>query len=615
MKNAGDIKQMLAAQAEAVASMLLPSGKRQGAEWCAGSTRGEAGSSLKVHLVGNKAGVWCDFSTQEGGDLLDLWAAVRGVEFVQALKQAKDYLGVRDADEGRAFTRPAQQKNFVKPDTTAIVKLDPSGPVAAYLVNKRGISVEVLRRYRQAQTNGVNGPECVFPVCSSDGKTVEMLKHLAVKRGEDGKKIIRASKDSRPHLFGWQAIDGKARHVVITEGEIDAMTVAEWGFPALSVPSGVQNMDWVEHDFNALARFDRIYIATDNDEPGDKCAEQIAARLGRERCFRVVIPGFKDANEALMSGKFCGPDFEDAIAKAKTLDPAELRNAGEYSATLWEELFPTNPETTGTETPWAIPWRIRPGELTIWTGWNGHGKSHLLNQVMLHDAKQGQRCLIASFEMPVAQSLAQMSAMSMGHRPKSKAEVDAVIQFLAPHFWFYDVVGVKPWRDFLPSFGYAVRRYGITRIVVDSLLRVGVAEDDYEGQKVFVSALVNFAAEYQVHVHLVAHSRKQDDESKPPGKMDIRGGAAITDLAHNGFSVWRNKAKEHALAKGKDEGRMPSAEAVQKNDMSLACWKNRKTGVEPFRRLWLNPASMQFVDNEAGMSLVYLKPPTQPANP
>lgn len=607
MKDANEIKSMLAAQADSVAQMLLPNGKRVGREYCVGGIGGEAGSSLKVCIDGQRAGLWSDFATSQGGDLLDLWKAARNLDFITALKQARDYLGVRDDANDRAFRTPAK-KTYAKPVLDAIEPLQATWTVNEYLTKKRKILPETLKRYRVQQIASANhGPACVFPIYEPTGKTIDMVKYLAIKRGEGGKKFIWATPDSRPHLFGWQAIDNNAREVVITEGEIDAMTVSDWGYPALSVPSGVKNMEWIEHDFDALARFDRIYLLTDNDAPGTECAEVIAKRLGRERCFRAILGGYKDANEALASNVFTGPDFEDALAQAKTLDPAELRNAGEYADALWEEFEPSNVETLGTETPWDIEWKIRPGEVTIWTGWSGHGKSHVLMQVMLADSTQGQRCLVASFEMPVSQSIRQLAMMSIGRRPRDRAESNQACAWLAGSFWFYDALGVKPWREFMPAFEYAVRRYGITRIVVDSLLRVGIAEDDYEGQKEFVGVIVAFAAKHNVHIHLVCHARKQDDESKAPGKMDIRGSASITDLVHNGFSVWRNKGKEQTIAKMKAEGKVPTAELIVKQDATLAMWKNRKTGVEPFRLLWINPASLQFVDRSEARSRVYLQ--------
>ena len=604
MKTAKEISEMLAAQAEAVAMMLYPAGKRTGSEWAVSDP-----SSLKIHLVGARAGLWARFAGDEKGDLLDLWKFARGCDFVTALKQAKEFLGVKDdRTESTVFRPAAPAKKYIRPVLDQHEELISGGPVFDYLTKTRKLDQGVLRAYRvQQMTHSKFGASIVFPIFDERALAVDLVKYLAVKRGDDGKKMIWATADSRPHLFGWQAVSKDARNVVITEGEIDALTIAGWGHAALSIPSGVKNLDWIEHDFDALARFDRIYLCTDTDAPGHACAEAIAARLGRERCFRVTIPVYKDANEAECSGKFLGPDFDECLDAAKTLDPAELRNASEYAEELWQELNPTA-DMMGSETPWDVDWRIRPGEVTIWTGWSGHGKSHLLNQVLLHDfATTASRILVASFEMPVSQSIAQLSRMANARRIDDRKAADSVCAYLGQGFWFYDVFGVKPWREFMPLFAYAVRRYGIRRIVVDSLLRCGVAEDDYEGQKTFVSALVSFAAEHNVHIHLVAHSRKKDDESKPPGKLDIRGAAAITDLVHNGWSVWRNKEKESQVAAARAKsanGTIPSSfDSV--SCAQITCWKNRRTGTEPFRYLWLNQESMQFCDRSSALAKVY----------
>ena len=76
--NAKELSQRMAGEAASIAQYLLPGGKRKAGEWVAGSTSGEEGQSLSVRLTGAKAGVWADFASGEKGDLLDLWAAVRG---------------------------------------------------------------------------------------------------------------------------------------------------------------------------------------------------------------------------------------------------------------------------------------------------------------------------------------------------------------------------------------------------------------------------------------------------------------------------------------------------------------------------------------------------------
>lgn len=105
---ATDIGKLLAERAEQTASFLLPGGKRHGREWLAGSTAGEAGSSLKVVIEGPKAGMWCDFASDEKGDLIALWRHARGVSLSQACQEALDWMQVPDSV--RNTQRPPKPK-------------------------------------------------------------------------------------------------------------------------------------------------------------------------------------------------------------------------------------------------------------------------------------------------------------------------------------------------------------------------------------------------------------------------------------------------------------------------------------------------------------------------
>ena len=73
---------------------MLPGGHREGREWRAGSTSGEAGNSLGVHLAGQKAGVWSDFATGESGDALDLVRTALAVDMFEAIAWSRRWLGI-----------------------------------------------------------------------------------------------------------------------------------------------------------------------------------------------------------------------------------------------------------------------------------------------------------------------------------------------------------------------------------------------------------------------------------------------------------------------------------------------------------------------------------------
>jgi hypothetical protein len=92
MTAAADIAQALRAQIEPLCALLLPNGRREGAEWRCGSIHGEPGQSLAVRLYGTKAGIWKDFATDDAGDALDLVAAVLDLTIGAAMQWSRDWL-------------------------------------------------------------------------------------------------------------------------------------------------------------------------------------------------------------------------------------------------------------------------------------------------------------------------------------------------------------------------------------------------------------------------------------------------------------------------------------------------------------------------------------------
>jgi len=291
-----EIAQLLAEQVETVVKMLLPGGKREGHDWVVGSVSGEGGRSLKVCLTGQKAGVWADFATGEHrGDLVDLWRSVKGISMAEAITECKDYLDIVDkpkfyAPVQKTYKRPVKPKGMVipKPEVSKVFK---------YLTEERKLTPETIKAFKVADQNG----DIVFPYLR-DGELI-MLKYLKLDR-PDGKKQIRVSPDSEPCLFGWQAIPDDARTISICEGEIDAMSLFQYGFPALSVPFGGGAGDkqrWIENEYDNLERFDRIYLNFDNDTEGEAGTLEVVKRLGAHRCWTVTSLE-KDANQLLIAG-------------------------------------------------------------------------------------------------------------------------------------------------------------------------------------------------------------------------------------------------------------------------------------------------------------------------
>lgn len=530
-----EIAERMAQDAEGIAAYLFPSGKLIGHEWCVGSIGGEPGCSLKVNC-GNRAGVWKDFAGGEkGGDLIDLYMAVKGCTKKEAVDFGKQWCKIVDP----TFTNTKSVK--ARKPLAPLKRDNISDEVMAWF-NARGLSQATLEKYR------IVSDQRTAALPYYIGGELMHVKYRDTSKGKKEQGAWMSSKDSTQILFGWQAIPDSCREIVITEGEFDALAYAEQGHPALSIPSGAGNggkLQWIDLDYERLEMFDTIYLSLDMDEEGQKHVSEIANRLGLHRTKIVKLPR-KDANDCLLAFENLG----DFLAAARTIDPVELKPSRDFMPEVEEMFRPTRTDRMGLELPWSFTaekFLVRPGELTVWTGFNGSGKSMILSHVSVGLIKQGERVCIASMEMSPAATLKRMFQQIGATACPPPEYLDKMDAWLADNLWIVNIRGTAKADRLLEIFRYAWKRYGVTQIIIDSLLKCGFNEDDYNGQKHFVDNLCDFIAETQCHIHLVSHARKLENELQLPGKMDVRGGAALTDLPDNVITVWRNKQKEEKI--------------------------------------------------------------------
>jgi twinkle protein len=588
-----EISRLLAQQPENVAHYLLPGGKKKGHEYHVGSIGGEPGESLKVHLSGPKSGLWCDFASgSEGyrGDLLDLWSAVRSIGLKQAAEEASKYLGIDKPREGIA------SKVFERPVLEGLKKLHGDSLGMRYLIETRKLDIDVILKFKIV----TKGNDLVFPYLR-DGELV-MAKYLSLPR-VDTKKQMRATTATEPCLFGWDAIPHDSKEITICEGEIDAMSLHQYGINALSVPFGAGNHQWVEYDFDRLSYYDVIYICFDNDDAGKKGAEQLVQRLGAHRCKLVKLP-FKDANECLFREV---PAFEikKCFANAMDMDPPDLKGGDEFSDEVMAEMFPKNGAKLGIETPWQKAQGkiiFRPAELSVWTGINGHGKSQILGHLAVDAMAKGRRVFIASLELrpPLLLKKMTMQAAGLGREDISEEYALYIQKWWKDKIWVFNFLGEVTIDTLIDRFTYAYQKYQVDMFIVDSFLKLKVKEEDFEAQRSAMEKLTQFKNTYPVHVHLIAHPRKGADEQTRIGKIDIKGSGAISDMADNSFSVFRNKKKEEFREK-KSKGiilKNDEEKYLEMADSILKCDKNRNGDYEGSIGLYFSKETFQFLDSE-----------------
>jgi twinkle protein len=600
--DAKELSRELSRYAERVASYLLPGGKRQRHEWVCGSITGEKGGSLAVHLAGEKAGVWADFATGQSGDLLELWKAVKGVDFPTAMKESAEFIGYSPVSEGGfSKAKPASQPQHPKP-ARQFQSLT-AGPVLDYLTQVRKLTPETLKAYGIQQSKQT---AYVLPY-TVDGKTL-FSKVLGIALSPEGKKQMFIDPpgvaNSTPCLFGWQAVPPDATTLVITEGELDAMSVYQMGYPAVSIPLGAGNgnkHDWIQHEWERLERFNDIYLCYDMDAAGQGCVREVAARLGEHRCRLVQLP-YKDANEFLTSflaehdADTTAQVFKSHLDDAIFFDPEFLKASGAFRDDMISYFYPDPDLFAGRPLPFdpfGKDFLIRPSELVLVTGFNGSGKSQMVGQIALQWMAAGERACIFSGEMRPRELLGRMGRQAGTISVPSRGYVNEIADWLDTRLWLVNRRGSMLIDDVLQHFTYAYRRHGCKLFVIDSLMKLGIGEKDLDGQKLAVDKMTDFKDRYGVTLLLVAHPRKgMQGESDTPGKSEVKGSGTITDLCDSVISAWRDRKREQRIQDGDD-----SAQSIPAAKLSVEKQRNGD-GQEPTFKLWYDIKSFQFTGGQ-----------------
>jgi twinkle protein len=273
------------------------------------------------------------------------------------------------------------------------------------------------------------------------------------------------------------------------------------------------------------------------------------------------------------------------------------------------ENYINPPINDNAKMPWTKTqddFSFRLGEVTLYAGGNGGGKSLITGQIALHLIKQKRKCVIASFEMKPTSTIHRMLRQFAGEfiddpltndREKYiKGLTQRFNQFAGEHLYIYDQQGSTTPNQTIAMARYCAVELGIEHIFIDSLMKVCNAEDNFNEQKYFVDELTALARDHNVHVHLIHHIRKLQSEEVQPGKYDIKGTGAITDQVDNVFLMWRNKQKENRKRNGeKYEEDLP--------DAYLMCEKQRNGEAQEMYGLYYHQSSQQFIETWGGATM------------
>eukprot|EP01018_Ginkgo_biloba_P012018 Gb_13380 [translate_table: standard] len=451
-----------------------------------------------------------------------------------------------------------------------------SGEVYEYFA-ERQISGETLRRNGVMKTERNN--QTVIAFTYRKGGRIVNCKY------RDVKKRFWQEKSGEKVLYGLDDIKD-VYDIIIVEGEIDKLSMEEAGYQnCVSVPDGappkpsMKDLPPKEQDkkyqylWNCKGSFDqakRIILATDADEPGQALAEELARRLGRERCWRVIWPTkmdgelCKDANEVLMH---LGPE-----ALKKVIDTAELYpirglfQFRDYFSQIDAYYLCQLGNELGVSTGWAgldDLYRVVPGELTIVTGVPNSGKSEWIDALICNlKHKEGWTFALCSMENKVSEHARKLLEKHL-KKPFFKAKYGDSLPRISPK----ELQAGKQWLnetfylircedDSLPSITWvlslakaAVFRHGIRGLVIDPYNELDHQRPSNQTETEYVSQMLTkvkrFARHHDCHVWFVAHPRQLLNwQGEAPGLYDISGSAHFINKCDNGIVIHRNRDPE-----------------------------------------------------------------------
>lgn len=505
-----------------------------------------------------------------------------------------------------------QEKKVEIYSVSQISGLELTGACRDYMLG-RGISDEICRLY-----NIVNSPEpdkaeeyILMPFIDSEGANVTYAKYRNINPETDnnGKKQPKEKEvNGKPCFFGLQNLQEDTHTLIITEGLIDCLSLAEAGvrengYDVVSVPNGLGNKGLTflnDDDMGLLSTYDNIIVFGDNENGKITLVEEIEEKI--ERDVRVIADyhGNKDANEILTN---CGKDVLLRLVKESIpYEDSEIKHIADVDLTadtrtvMFMSGFPeTDNMLNGIES----------GNLILLLGKEGSGKTTIATQMLLQAANSGVKSMVYSGEMTLKETTETLFLQAAGPqytdrlvndrtgkyygvvKPFAK---DKICQWLDKYILLYEDKTIRKDRyekvlnpsaladRMLTVVERQIKYNGVKFAVIDNMMsalaRFSEGGELYGAQAELALHLNFLCKKYDITIMLCVHSRKTDKASLHLLSDDISGSSIPKNMSDIILSY--EKYKPDNNKKSKSDG----GNAAQDNPPSgyLRVLKNRHWG-------------------------------------
>jgi len=432
-------------------------------------------------------------------------------------------------------------------------------PMAADIVTE-GLEIRPLlaRKITQETTQHFG-----YSVASVGGKLVQIAPYydadgnlVAQKLRTSDKKFSIRGDISKALPFGSHCWQKTGKKLVVTEGEIDALTMSQVqgnSWPVVSVPNGAQSAKkYIAENREYFLGFDAVVLMFDMDEPGRKAAKECAEVIGSPRAKIAELP-LKDANEMLQAGR--AKELIDAMWRAKEYRPEGIVDMASLKDAV--KAAPTRGISWWSPTLTQLTYGIRTGEIYCFGAGTGVGKTDFFTQQIEHLVADGHSVGVFALEQhPVetAKRIAGKAAKKTFHIPDTgwtESDLDAAWAKLTSKgkVFLYDSFGANEWESVKEKIEYLVHAHGVRYIFLDHLTALAAAaEDERIALEKIMADMGALVKRLDVALFLISHLATPETGSHEEGaRVTIRqfkGSRAIGFWCHYMFGLERNQQAE-----------------------------------------------------------------------
>ena len=492
------------------------------------------------------------FGCGKSGDSIAFLMEHNNLNYIEAIKFIAAKYNIEIEQDTKEYERPIHRLELLKPATIAYFE-------------SRGISNNTLLRFGITESIEwmPKAQKEVPAICFNYIKDDELIN---IKfRAKD--KDFKLAKNAELIFYNLDAIKGETT-AIIMEGEIDCLSMYEAGFyNTVSVPNGAgtgsMQLKYLDNCWQDFEGKDSIILFTDNDEPGRALKEELARRLGKDRCRFIEYPeGCKDANEVLIKyGKEAIQLMVDNAKKWPIHGVVTVEDVFGQVADYYDNGYPKGCEAGLGEFDDLL--KFSGGQMTCVTGPPGSGKSEFIDNVCTSlSRRHNWKFCVCSFENPVAIHVTKLMEKFIGlsfnfrknpeHRMNPEEFKQAIV-LTDNYFSFLNIAQIEVTiQGILLKLKEVVLKTGIKGVIIDPWNYIEHKVPPGSSETLYISEALSlireFALQTDTHVFIVAHPKKpQKDHTGqyPVATMyDIAGSAHFFNKTDNGISVHRDFAKQ-----------------------------------------------------------------------